>query len=146
MPLTGTFERAVDDKQRTALPKALRDGLTTSDSASLYAAPGNDRCIALYSQSAFEDLAERLTQLSSARSEVRNYLRMFYSQAESVDVDKQGRIRLPARLVQFAGLGSQVVIVGVRDHAEIWDQTRWEELISKHSDDFDDLAAAAMPF
>ncbi|MBB03523.1 MAG: division/cell wall cluster transcriptional repressor MraZ [Rubinisphaera brasiliensis] len=146
MPLTGTFERAVDDKQRTALPKALRDGLTTSDSSSLYAAPGNDRCIALYSRSAFEDLAERLTQLSSARSEVRNYLRMFYSQAESVDVDKQGRIRLPARLVQFAGLGSQVVIVGVRDHAEIWDQSRWEELISKHSDDFDDLAAAAMPF
>jgi len=144
MPLTGTFERTLDEKHRTALPKGLRDGLTSLESPALYAAPGNDRCIALYSQAAFEELAERLTELSSARSEVRNYLRMFYSQAESVEVDKQGRIRLPARLVQFAGLESQITIVGVRDHAEIWHQQRWDELLAAHAADFDNLAAAAM--
>lgn len=144
MPLTGTYERNLDEKQRLALPKPIRDELTTSDAVVIYAAPGNDRCISLYSQQAFQELADRLTELSSARSEVRNYLRMFYSQAEAMESDKQGRIRLPVRLIEFGGLGSQIVLVGVRDHAEIWDKSRWEALVSSHTEDFDQLTLAAM--
>jgi len=144
MPLTGTFERILDEKQRLALPKPMRDDLTSGEVGSLYAAPGNDRCVALYSHQSFQQLADRLTELSSARSEIRNYQRMFYSQAEAVECDKQGRIRLPARLVTFAGLSSQIVLVGVRDHAEIWEKTRWEELIQQHANDFDQLTQVAM--
>lgn len=144
MPLTGTFERVLDDKQRLALPKPLRDELTSGDQQLLYAAPGNDRCVALYSQPAFQELADRLTQLSAARSDVRNYLRLFYSQAEAVESDKQGRIRLPARLIQFAELETQLVLVGVRDHAEIWPKTRWDALMQAHAADFDQLTLTAM--
>ncbi|MCA8985277.1 MAG: division/cell wall cluster transcriptional repressor MraZ [Planctomycetaceae bacterium] len=144
MPLTGTFERTLDDKQRLALPKSIRDELSTGETIPLYAAPGNDRCVALYSQQAFQELADRLTQLSAARSDVRNYLRLFYSQAEAIESDKQGRIRLPARLIQFAELETQLVLVGVRDHAEIWPKHRWEELMNTHAADFDQLTLAAM--
>ncbi len=124
----------------------MRDDLVDSEESQvIYAAPGNDRCIALYSQTTFQELADRLTALSSARSEVRNYLRMFYSQAEAVESDKQGRIRLPARLIQFAGLGTQVILAGVRDHVEIWEKNRWEELMNQHAAEFDQLTLAAIP-
>ncbi|TWT59853.1 division/cell wall cluster transcriptional repressor MraZ [Rubinisphaera italica] len=144
MPLTGTFERSLDDKHRLALPKPFRDQILSDTETTLYAAPGNDRCIALYSAKSFQELADRLTKLSSAQSDVRNYLRMFYSQAECLEPDKQGRIRLPARLVAFAGLESQTTLVGVRDHAEIWETTRWESLLASHADEFDSLTTAAM--
>ncbi len=144
MPLTGTFERSLDDKFRLALPKPFRDQILSETETSLYAAPGNDRCLALYSRKAFEELADRLTRLSSAQSDVRNYLRIFYSQAEAVEPDKQGRVRLPGRLVQFADLENQVVLVGVRDHAEIWDSKRWEHLLDQHADEFDNLTSKAM--
>ncbi len=141
---TGTFDRTIDDKHRIAIPKAMRDEFITGDNKRIYAAPGNDKCIAVYSEKSFEEYAEKLKQLSSARSEVRNFLRIFYSQAEGVEPDKQGRIRLPGRLVSFARLESQVVLVGVRDHAEIWEKSRWEELLATHAEDFDALALAAM--
>ncbi len=144
MAFTGTFDRTIDDKHRIAIPKAMRDEFINGDSKKVYAAPGNDKCIAIYSEKSFEEYAEKLKQLSSARSEVRNFLRIFYSQAEGVEPDKQGRIRLPGRLVSFAKLESQVVLVGVRDHAEIWEKSRWEELLATHSDGFDALALAAM--
>ncbi len=142
--LTGTFDRTIDEKHRIAIPKSMRDEFLTDDIKKVYVAPGNDKCIAIYSESSFEEYAEKLKQLSSARSEVRNFLRIFYSQAEGVEPDKQGRIRLPGRLVSFAMLQSQVVLVGVRDHAEIWEKSRWEELLSAHAEDFDELALAAM--
>jgi len=141
---TGTFERTLDDKHRIAIPKSVRDEVITGDKQKVYVAPGNDRCIAVYSEKTFEEFADKLKQLSSARSEVRNYLRIFYSQAEGVEPDKQGRIRLPGRLVSFARLESQVVLIGARDHAEIWERARWEELLATHSEDFDALALAAM--
>lgn len=143
---TGTYERTVDEKHRIAIPKAMRQQFVSTDTERIYAAPGNDCCIALYSEKTFEEYAEKLEQLSSARLEVRNFLRLFYSQAESVEPDKQGRIRLPDRLISFARIQSQVVLAGVRNHAEIWDKSRWEELNRIHTEDFDALTLAAMEF
>ena len=136
---TGIYDRTVDQKHRIAIPKPMRDQFVTADSKRIYAAPGNDCCIALYSEKTFEQHAQELEKLSSARLEVRNFLRMFYSQAESLEPDKQGRIRLPSRLISFAKLDAQVVLAGVRDHAEIWDKSRWEKLQSTLTEDFDAL-------
>ena len=143
---TGTYERTIDEKRRIAIPKAMRKEFVSLDSETIYAAPGNDCCIALYSEKTFEQYTEKLEKLSPARLEVRNFLRTFYSQAESVEPDKQGRIRLPERLTRFARLESQVVLIGARDHAEIWERSRWEQLQITHADDFDAMAEAAMNF
>jgi MraZ protein len=59
-------------------------------------------------------------------------------------VDGQGRILLPERLVNFAGLRQEVVLLGVHDHAEIWDKELWDQFLASHSPEFDELASEAL--
>jgi MraZ protein len=144
MALTGTFERTMDDKLRLAVPKPLRDGFSEPELPEFYLAPGNEGCLNLYSTAGFEQLASRLATISTGNANVRNFLRVFYSQAERVVVDKQSRIRVPDRLVNLAGLTHDVVLIGVHDHVEIWDKGRWDSFLSQHGSQFDDLTAQAL--
>jgi len=141
MALTGTYSRNLDEKQRLAVPKRLRDEFTEDRLTSLYVAPGTESSLALYSPTAFEKLAERLAQTSTSRTNIRNYLRLFYARAEKVDLDKQGRIRIPDRLIEFASMAKDVVLLGVHDHVEIWDKKLWEEFLTQQSPDFDEMAS-----
>ena len=138
MPLTGTFSRNIDDKRRIAIPKRLREEF--GEVNSLYVAPGTDKSLAIYSPTEFETLAARLAEKSSNRADVRNYLRLFYSRAERVDIDGQGRVRLPDRLAEFAQLNREAVLLGVQDHAEIWDATIWDNFLKATSEEFDKMA------
>ncbi|MEZ6045056.1 MAG: division/cell wall cluster transcriptional repressor MraZ [Planctomycetaceae bacterium] len=73
------------------------------------------------------------------------YLRIFYSQAEHLTLDSQGRVRLPERLVNFARLKpkGELMLLGVHDHCEIWDRELWEQFLQQHAADFDDMATHA---
>lgn len=144
MALTGTFERAVDEKFRLALPRSLRDGFSRQDSDEFYLAPGNEGCLTLYSRTGFEALASQLASVSTGRVEVRSFLRLFYSQAEAVQIDKQSRIRVPERLFKLAELKHNVVLIGVHDHVEIWDRERWDSFLSRNSSQFDELTSEAL--
>ncbi|REJ71936.1 MAG: cell division protein [Planctomycetota bacterium] len=141
MALTGTYLRSLDEKQRIAVPKRLRDAMSPKELKELYVGPEVDHALALFSPESFERRAQRLEEATSARSRVTNYLRLYYSQAERVEVDSQGRIRLPERLVEFAKLQQEVVLLGVHDHVEIWDKTTWQDFFRRHSQEFDQLAA-----
>ncbi|MFM7056252.1 MAG: division/cell wall cluster transcriptional repressor MraZ [Planctomycetota bacterium] len=143
MALTGTYDRSLDDKQRLAIPRPLKDGFRDGDSEDLYLAPGNEGCLALYSLQGFEAFAARMASLSTGRVEVRNFLRLFYGQAERVQVDKQSRIRIPERLLKLAGLTHDVVLIGVHDHVEIWDRERWDSFLNQNGAQFDALTAEA---
>ena len=70
-------------------------------------------------------------------------MRLYYSQAEEVELDTQGRIRIPERLAVFAGVSQEVILLGVHDHVEIWDQSAWENFLATHSAEFDRLASEA---
>lgn len=143
MTLTGTYERNLDEKYRLAVPKRLREQFGDPDLASLYVAPGTETSLTLYTPAAFDELATKLAARSTNRIEVRNYLRLFYARAEKVPLDAQGRIRLPERLVEFARLRKDIVLLGVHDHCEIWDKQLWDEFLNGHATGFDDLATAA---
>lgn len=141
--LTGTYSRNLDDKYRIAIPKQLRKQFSSEELVGLYVAPGTEKSLALYSPAAFQRLAERLENRSSNRTEVRDYLRVFYAQAEHVEFDAQGRIRIPERLVAHAQLRHDVVLLGVHNHAEIWDQEIWDQYLTQRISQFDVLATKA---
>jgi MraZ protein len=143
MTLTGTYSRSLDDKRRLAVPKRLREEFGSEEPPCLYVAPGTDRSLALYAPAAFERLAEKLANQSTNRLDVRTYLRLFYARAEKVDLDGQGRIRIPDRLADFAQLERDIVLLGVHDHAEIWNSALWDAFLEQHSADFDEVAAQA---
>ena len=144
MLLTGTFKRSVDEKQRIAIPKKIRDKFVTSAKPDLiYIAPGTDGSLAMYTEEAFSTLAERIAAASPAEQDVRAFSRLLYARAEAVDVDKQGRVRIPTELARLAELKSEAVLVGVRDHLELWDSTRWQAYLSAKQSDYDELAERA---
>lgn len=144
MALTGTFERTMDDKLRLAIPKPLKDAFNVKGSDELFLAPGNEGCLSVYSAEGFDQFAKHLASVSPGRANVRNFLRLFYARAERVVLDKQNRIRVPDRLVSHASLQHDVVIIGVNDHAEIWDKLTWEQFLTGHSSQFDQLTTEAL--
>jgi MraZ protein len=68
---------------------------------------------------------------------------LFYSQAQRVEFDTQGRIRVPPELAQLAQLRRDAVLLGVFDHLEIWDKTRWEQYLAERQNRYDEIAEGA---
>ena len=145
MLLTGTFPRLIDDKGRIAIPKPLRDCLNdgAAQPTALFVAPGTDGSLAIYPESTFKEVGARFSQVSPTARDVRDYSRLFYSQAVRVELDKQGRVRLPQELTQQAGLDKEAVLVGVQDRLELWDRQRWQDYLAEKSAQYDEIAEAA---
>jgi MraZ protein len=141
MLLTGTHPRTLDDKKRLALPKRVREQLGNPET--LFVTPGPDQCLWLFTQEGLEQLAAKLDKAPTADVEVRAFRRLYFAQTEPVDVDRAGRILLPERLVQFAGLQHEVILIGVRDHLELWDGQRWQNYLGQHGPRFDTVAEQA---
>lgn len=146
MLLTGTFKRTVDDKYRIAIPKKLRGPLleaATDSDPCLYITPGTDGSLAIYSERAFSRLADKLSEGSPTGQDVRAFSRMFYAQAQCVEMDGQGRVRIDPELVQLGQLGKEVVLVGVGERIELWGAERWEAYRSKQQARYDEIAENA---
>ncbi len=144
MLLTGTFPRTMDDKQRVAIPKRLRDTLQgDADPLALYVAPGTDGSLALYTEDSFSNLAAQLSASPPTGQDVRAFSRLLYSQAQCVSLDRQGRIRVPLELAELAALDKEIILVGVRDHLELWNRERWQDYVAQRQARYDDLAEKA---
>ncbi len=141
MLLTGTYPRTRDDKNRLALPKRVREQL--GEPSTLFITPGPDQCLWVYTQDGLERLAEKLDQAPATDAEARVFRRLYFAQTEAVDVDRTGRILIPDRLAQFAGLRHEVVLIGVRDHLELWDGERWQQYLTQNAPRFDAVAEGA---
>jgi MraZ protein len=143
MLLTGNFTRSLDEKLRLAIPKRLRDALECPPGGGLFVAPGTDTSLAIYSEGAFARLAERLAHVSPTRQDVRAFTRLFYAQAQRVELDSQGRVRIPPELARLASLEKDVVLLGVQDHLELWAAARWRTYVAEKQAHYDQIAETA---
>lgn len=149
MLLTGTFHRTLDEKFRVAIPKRVRDTMVgprdsaTSGDPGVYATPGTDGSLALYTEAALKRLGEQLEQHSPTGQDVRAFSRLFYGQAQRLELDAQGRVRLPLELVTLARLGKEIVLIGVRDHLEVWSKEAWDRYVESLQPHYDQLAESA---
>src|SRR5271155_2183612 len=141
MLLTGTFPRTLDDKKRLALPKRVRELL--GEPTTLFVTPGPDLSLWLYTQAGLEQLSAKLDQTPATDAEARVFRRLYFAQTEAVDMDRSGRILIPDRLLQFAGLQHEAVLIGVRDHLELWDAQRWQDYLTANAPRFDAVAEGA---
>ncbi len=143
MLLTGSFSRTLDQKLRVAIPKEFRDGLGLETSKGLFIAPGTDGSLTLYTEAGFAKLTERLASSPPTQKDVRAFGRLFFASARRVELDKQGRVRLPTELAERAALKKDVILLGVHDHMELWDRERWEAYLAVKSPEYDAIAEAA---
>jgi MraZ protein len=141
MLLTGTYPRTLDDKKRLVLPRRVREQMNMP--GVLYVTPGPDQCLWVFTQEALDRLADKLDRSPETDADVRVYQRLFFARSEAVNVDRAGRILVPERSLQFAGLKHEVVLIGVRDHLEVWDVGRWEQYLAENASRFDAVAEGA---
>ena len=87
---------------------------------------GEGQALCLYTESGFEQRAAELDHSELEPDQLLAYERLMFSLARRVEVDKQGRIRLPENLLKMAKLGSEIVLIGVKDHLEIRDRETWQ--------------------
>jgi MraZ protein len=131
LPFLGTYPCRLDEKGRLTLPQAIRDQLGGSDIVLL--SPGPDKCLWLTNQPHLECLSERLDQSQANEADVRVFKRLYFAQTEKRTIDSDGRVAIPERLGQFAGLHQDVVLVGIDDHFEVWDTARWRAYTQEKS-------------
>ena len=121
--LLGEHDHALDDKNRLTLPARLRDQLGDR----VVVTRGLDGCLYVYAAAEWAKLAERVGALDALSREARTMQRFFFASAMDAELDKQGRIVIPAGLLEGAGIGREVTVAGIYDHLEIWDRAAWRD-------------------
>jgi MraZ protein len=121
--LLGEYEHTIDDKNRLTLPakfrRAFEDGIVVTR--------GFDPCLVAYPLDVWaRRFGGRLEELDPLLPDSRQLQRYVYSNAVEGELDKQGRIVVPAALKEYAKLDRDVVVAGVHDHLEIWDRAAWQ--------------------
>jgi len=117
----GEYAHNLDDKGRLAVPKKFRGILAKG----AVVTRGLDDCLFLYTKVEWTKLAEKLANLPFAQANTRAFGRLMLAGAMDVEIDKQGRIILPEYLRTFAGLTKNVVVAGLYNRLELWDQKKW---------------------
>jgi MraZ protein len=120
---TGEYRHTVDDKGRLAVPARFRAQLDGGAVISRWI----DGCLAIHTRAGWDELAERVSGLPVTDAAARLFQRYVFAGASEAELDRQGRVLLPGFLRAEAGLETDALIVGSRDHAEIWAPTRWAE-------------------
>ena len=118
----GEFQHSIDEKGRLAIPAKFRAPLTEG----LVVTRGLDRCLYVWTIEQWREMAEKLAKLPMMQGDARRITRHFFSGAVDAKLDKLGRIVLPQFLREYAGLGDEVVVVGVYSRIEIWSKDGWE--------------------
>ncbi|HCP08704.1 MAG TPA: cell division/cell wall cluster transcriptional repressor MraZ [Candidatus Moranbacteria bacterium] len=127
--LIGEYQHSIDLKKRLAVPSKFRTELKSK----VVVTRGLDKCLFIYPMKVWEELANKLGTLPVGEAGTRSFIRLMLTGATDVDVDKQGRILIPDYLKEYAGLGKNVVVAGVYNRLEIWDEKRWADY-KKHAE------------
>jgi len=127
----GEFQHTVDGKGRLIVPAKFREGLGDT----FVVTKGLDKCLFAYPMNHWNVLVDKLTALPFTDPNARAFVRFFFSGASECEVDKQGRILLPANLREHAVLDKDVVLVGVSNRVEIWSKDVWEEYSKEMAED-----------
>jgi len=118
----GEYQHSVDTKGRVIIPSKFREGLGDR----FIITKGLDNCLFVYSLDEWSNLETKLKTLPLSSKDARAFIRFFFSGATECEVDKQGRILIPANLREYAGLEKEIYIIGVSTRVEIWDKLKWE--------------------
>jgi MraZ protein len=120
--LLGEFRHTIDEKGRLTIPAKFRGLLA----AGMVITRGFDRNLMAFSLEGWEELAARVKSLPWSDPSAREFRRRVFSGAVDLVPDRQGRVLLPPYLREFANIEDDVVITGMLDHLEIWNEQAWE--------------------
>lgn len=130
------YTHVLDSKGRLAIPTKFRSILKKG----AIVTKGLDRCLFLYAEDEWNKLVAKLRQMPVSQGSARAFSRLMLAGAMPARLDVQGRINLPKYLIQFAGLKGNVVIAGLMNRLEIWDEKAWGAYKKKTEPEFEKIA------
>ncbi len=132
----GEYTYSIDDKKRLAIPTKFRKSLGQK----AIITKGLDNCLFLFTIKEWQKLADKLSKLPLSQADARGFARIMLIGAMDVNLDKLGRILIPDYLKKYSFLKKKVVIAGVSDRIEIWDESKWQEYKTKTEAGMGDIA------
>lgn len=125
----GEYSHNIDAKGRLIIPAKFREELGTK----MIVTQGLDGCLSIYTLDAWAKIYASLQALPSTKREARAYVRILTSRACDVELDNQGRILIPSKLLQIAAIKKECIVVGAGEKVELWNKELWEA----YMEDFD---------
>ena len=120
----GKFNNSIDGKARVIVPAKVRYELGESCVIS----KGLDKCLDIYTADEWERFVkEKLEPLPDSNPQARMLKRYFFSSANSCEVDKQGRVKIPQDLLDYAGIEKELITIGSNNKIEIWSREEWNK-------------------
>ena len=119
----GEFVHTIDGGGRLTIPARFRADLA----AGLVLTRGLDRCLAIYPLEEWDRLAQEVSDLPITDRRARTFRRLVFANASDAALDKAGRVLIPPRLREYAGLDSEIVITGLNTYIELWNPDSWGE-------------------
>ncbi len=132
----GEYNHNLDEKGRLAIPVKFREDLK----GGAVVTKGLDGCLFLYPLSEWRILADKLSQLPISQANTRAFARLMLAGAMDVSLDKQGRVMIPDYLRKYINLSKKVIINGLYNRLEVWDEDTWEEYKKKTEADSGEIA------
>ena len=131
----GEYQHAIDNKNRIIIPTKFRDKLGSE----FIVTKGLDGCLYIYTLSEWAIMEEKLKKLPLTSKDARAFVRFFFSGANEVSIDKQGRALIPQNLCEYASIDKEIVSIGVSTRIEIWAKDKWDEYNGSDMN-FDEIA------
>ncbi len=132
----GEYSYIIDHKKRLSIPSKFRKSLGKK----AVITRGLDNCLVVYPIDEWQKVSEKLENLPSSKIDARGFSRIILSGAVDVTLDKLGRILIPDYLKKYAGLKKDVVVIGLSNKIEIWDEKTWEDYRQKTEKEIEDMA------
>ena len=127
------------------MPAGFKKQLPEGEALPFVLNRGFEKCLTLYPMQSWNPLFESISQLNDFDPKVREFRRYFLNGATQVEPDTAGRILLPKPLMEYAGIGKDIVLVAAMNKIEIWDKTKYQQFFdSMTPDDFSNLANEVM--
>jgi len=134
--LIGEYRHTIDEKRRVALPVKFRRVLGKT----LVITRGLDSCLFIFSVKQWGEIVKKMEHLSMGQQHARAFGRYLFSGASEVEVDRLGRVLVPADLAEHAKLSGKAVLIGVNDRCEVWSEGAWDTYRSVVEKEADDVA------
>jgi len=132
----GEYSYTIDSKKRMAIPSRFRKELGKK----AVITRGIDNCLVVYPMKEWENLAKKLGSLPATQVDARKFSRIMLAGAMDVNLDNLGRILLPDYLKNYASLKKNIVICGLFNRLEIWDENKWQDYKTKTEMTVGDIA------
>ncbi|MCC2599342.1 division/cell wall cluster transcriptional repressor MraZ [Sphingobacterium sp. FBM7-1] len=143
--LIGEYECKLDAKGRMVVPAALKRQLPDVERDGLVVNRGFEQNLVIYTRKEWNKILKQLSRLNQFQPKNRDFVRKFMSGATELMLDSAGRVLLPKGLLEYAEIGSELVLACNLEKIEVWAKVAYDEQMGKLSeDDFSDLAAQVM--